>query len=50
MLIFDSVSYALPGKEESVLSGSDLGYLVGTVIGQAAYLEQAVTNALKERP
>lgn len=49
-LIFDSVSYALLGEEESVMSGSALGYPAGTVIGHATYLKQAVVDELKKRP
>jgi len=45
-LLFDPQSRALLGEEDSLLAGNPLGYPAGTVIGQAAYLEQTVVDSV----
>jgi len=49
-LVFDRTSYELLSEEQAVISGNSLGYPAGTVIGHATYLEQAIVDALKQRP
>jgi len=45
-LLFDPQSRALLGEEDSLLAGNPLDYAAGTVIGQAAYLEQSVVDSV----
>jgi len=45
-LLFDPESQALLGEEDSFLAGNFRDYPAGTVIGRAAYLEQAVVDSV----
>jgi hypothetical protein len=45
-LLFDPDSRALLGEEDSLLAGNFGDYPAGTVIGRAAYLEQAVVDSV----
>jgi hypothetical protein len=47
-LLFDPGTRALLGEGDAVLDGNPLGYPAGTVIGQAAYLEQKVVGSVPQ--
>jgi hypothetical protein len=45
-LLFDPQTRALLGEQDALLSGNELGYPAGTVIGTAAYLAQNVVDSV----
>jgi hypothetical protein len=46
VLLFDPATHSLLGEKSTVLDGNPEGYLAGTVVGEAAYLEQRVVDSV----